>query len=62
MAGTVGVWLPRIGIFLNNYPKLSAWCDRFIVRPAWQATEATPEAIQAFESVVKARMGRHNPN
>ncbi|MDZ8023791.1 MAG: glutathione S-transferase domain-containing protein [Nostoc sp. DedQUE11] len=28
VAGTVVIWLPRVGIFLNDYPKLSAWCDR----------------------------------
>ncbi|MFN6559837.1 MAG: glutathione S-transferase family protein [Nostoc sp. ChiSLP01] len=61
VAGTTVIWLPRVGIFLNDYPKVSAWCDRLIARPAWQATEATPEAIQELKSVVVARMGQQNP-
>ncbi len=60
VAGTVVNWLPRVGIFLNDYPKLNAWWDRLIARPAWQATEATPEVIQAFKSVVVARMAQQN--
>jgi glutathione S-transferase len=51
-AGTVIPWLPRGGMSLSDYPKLSAWCDRLMVRDAWQATEATPEAIEALKSVM----------
>ncbi|MEH2387402.1 MAG: glutathione S-transferase family protein [Nostoc sp.] len=58
VAGTVVTRLPRVGISLSDYPKLSAWCDRLIVRPTWQATEPTPEAIEAFKSVVVARMAQ----
>ena len=58
MAGTVVDVLPSVGISLSDYPKLNAWCDRLIARPSWQATEATPEAIEAFKSVVVARMAQ----
>ncbi len=58
VAGTVVDVLPSLGISLNDYPKLNAWCDRLIVRPAWQATEATPEAIEALKSIVLARMAQ----
>ena len=34
--------------------------DRLIVRPSWQATEATPEAIEAFKPIVAARMAQQN--
>lgn len=51
-AGTVITWLPRGGMSLSDYPKLSAWCDRLMAREAWQATEATPEAIEALKSVM----------
>ncbi|MBD2017890.1 glutathione S-transferase family protein [Microcoleus sp. FACHB-53] len=51
-AGTVIPWLPRGGMSLSDYPKLSAWCDRLMAREAWQATEATPEAIEALKSVM----------
>jgi glutathione S-transferase len=59
VAGTVVTWLPSInGVSLSDYPKLSAWCDRLMARPAWQTTEATPEAIEAFKSIVVARMAQ----
>ncbi|MEH2382167.1 MAG: glutathione S-transferase family protein [Nostoc sp.] len=58
VAGTVVNVLPSVGVSLSDYPKLNAWCDRLIVRPSWQATEATPEAIEVFKSIVVARMAR----
>ncbi|MEH2317446.1 glutathione S-transferase family protein, partial [Nostoc sp.] len=58
VAGTVVIWLPRIGISLSDYPKLSAWCDRLVARPSWQATEATPEAMEEFKFIVIARMAQ----
>lgn len=56
VAGTVVPWLPSGGVSLSDYPKLSAWCDRLMVRPTWQTTEATPEMIEAFKSRMAARM------
>lgn len=57
VAGTVVPWLLKGRVFLNDdYPKLSAWCDRLMTRPAWQTTEATPEIIEAFKSRMAARM------
>ncbi|MBW4633396.1 MAG: glutathione S-transferase family protein [Iphinoe sp. HA4291-MV1] len=56
VAGTVVPWLPREGVSLSDYPKLSAWCDRLMVRPAWQTTKATPEIMEAFKSRITARM------
>lgn len=56
VAGTVVIWLPQIGISLSDYPKLNAWHQRLAARPTWQATEATPEAMEAFKSIVVARM------
>ena len=58
VAGTVVTLLPSIGISLSKYPKLNAWCDRLVARPTWQATEATPEAMEAFKSVMVARMAQ----
>lgn len=60
VAGTVIPWLPRGGVSLSDYPKLKAWCDRLIARETWQATEATPEAIEAFKSRMAARMVQQN--
>ena len=56
VAGTIIPWLPRAGVPLSDYPKLSAWCDRLIARPAWQTTEATPEVIEALKSRMAATM------
>ncbi len=58
VAGTVVNLLPSIGISLSEYPKLNAWCDRLVARPTWQATEATPEAMEAFKSIMVARMAQ----
>ncbi|MEH1824437.1 MAG: glutathione S-transferase family protein [Nostoc sp.] len=58
VAGTVVNVLPSVGISLSEYPKLNAWCDRLVARPSWQATEATPEAIEAFKSILVARMAQ----
>ncbi|HEY9726534.1 MAG TPA: glutathione S-transferase family protein [Chroococcales cyanobacterium] len=60
VAGTVIPWLPRGGVSLSDYPKLNAWCDRIIARETWQATEATPEVIEAFKSRMAARMAQQN--
>ncbi|MEH2196157.1 MAG: glutathione S-transferase family protein [Nostoc sp.] len=58
VAGTVVTVLPSVGISLNDYPKLNAWHDRLIARPSWQATEATPEAMETLKSVIIARNTR----
>ncbi|MEH2141797.1 glutathione S-transferase family protein [Nostoc sp.] len=58
VAGTVVTVLPSVGISLSDYPKLSAWHDRLVARTTWQATETTPEAIEAFKSIVLARMAQ----
>jgi glutathione S-transferase len=57
-AGSIIPFLPQVGVSLDDYPKLSAWCDRLISRPAWQATSPTPEVIEAFKPIVAARMGQ----
>lgn len=56
VAGTILPWLPRGGVSLSDYPKLTAWCDRLTKRSSWQATEATPEAIEAFKCRLATRM------
>lgn len=59
VAGTVVPWLPKTGISLSEYPKVSAWCDRLISRPAWQATEATPKVMAEFKSLIQNRMNQN---
>lgn len=55
VAGTIIPWLPSADVSLSDYPQLSAWCDRLVARPAWQATAVTSEAMEAL----KCRMVRH---
>jgi glutathione S-transferase len=58
VAGTVVPLLPIVGISLSEYPKLNAWCDRLVARTTWQATEATPEAMETMKSILLARMAK----
>lgn len=58
VAGTVIPRLSKGGVSLSDYPKLSAWCDRIVTRPTWQATEPTPEVIEAFKSRMAATMAQ----
>ena len=58
VAGTVVPLIPIVGISLSEYPKLNAWCDRLVARTTWQATEATPEAMEAFKSILLRRMAQ----
>jgi glutathione S-transferase len=56
VAGTAIPWLAETDLELKKYPKLNAWCDRLVSRPSWQATDATPEAIEALKSRMMATM------
>lgn len=55
-AGSIIPFLPQVGVSLDDYPKLSAWCVSLISRPSWQATSPTPEVIEAFKTIFAARM------
>ena len=59
VAGTVVSVLPMVGLSLSDYPKLSAWCDRLVRRPAWETTKITPEILAAFKSVIQARLAQN---
>jgi glutathione S-transferase len=48
--------LPILGFGLIDYAKIGQWCDRITQRPAWQYTQPTPEAIDAFKERMKALM------
>lgn len=55
-AGTVVPQLPSIGVSLDDYPKLKAWCERLMARDSWQKTQPSPEAIAASLPQIKALM------
>lgn len=54
VAGTTIPMLPSTGVPLDNYPQLSAWCDRLSQRSAWQTTAPSPEAMAAIKDRLKA--------
>lgn len=58
VAGTAVPWCPSIGVPLDGYPKLNAWCEQLIQRNSWQITQPTPDAIEAFKPRVKELMAR----
>jgi glutathione S-transferase len=58
---TTGVaipWLPKLGMPLDGYPQIQAWCDRLQQRPAWQTTQATPEMLEKLKATMQARMAK----
>lgn len=55
-AGTVVPQLPSMGVSLDDYPKLKAWCERLMARDSWQKTQPSPEAIAASLPQIKALM------
>ena len=48
VAGTVIPLMPLIGVSLDGYPKITAWCDRLMSRPSWQQTQFTEADLAAF--------------
>lgn len=54
VAGTVVPSLPRLGINLNDYPKLHDWCGRLMQREAWQKTDVSAEDFEQFKRKVRA--------
>ncbi|WP_333184185.1 glutathione S-transferase family protein [Microcoleus sp. Pol7_A1] len=61
VAGVSVPWLPELGVSLDEYPKLQAWCDRLNSRDSWQKTQASPELVEAFKAQMKQLMkGKQN--
>ncbi len=61
VAGVSVPWLPELGVSLDEYPKLQAWCDRLNARDSWQKTQASPELVAAFKAQMKQLMkGKQN--
>jgi glutathione S-transferase len=46
-------WLPSLGLALDGYPKLQAWCDRLNSGDYWQQTQASRELVEAFKAQMK---------
>jgi len=58
VAGTVVSSLHYFKVSLDDYPLLSAWCDRLEQRPAWVQTALNPSRVAAFISRAKVRMAQ----
>ena len=48
--------LPSLGLALDGYRKLQAWCDRLNSRDYWQQTQASRELVEAFKAPRKQLM------
>ena len=48
--------LPSLGLALDGYRKLQAWCDRLNSRDSWQQTQASRELVEAFKAPMKPLM------
>ncbi|MEG4291604.1 hypothetical protein Q5692_23825 [Microcoleus sp. C2C3] len=45
-----------MGLALDGYPKLQAWCDRLNSWDSWQQTQASRELVEAFKAPIKQLM------
>jgi glutathione S-transferase len=48
VAGTVVPLLSWVGVSIDRYPKIQAWCDRLISRPSFQQTQFTQADLINF--------------
>jgi glutathione S-transferase len=56
VAGTVLANLEFVGIALDEFPKLSAWLNRLMLRPCWIDTKATAEQIADLRQTMMERL------
>ncbi|MBE9052156.1 glutathione S-transferase family protein [Nostocales cyanobacterium LEGE 11386] len=59
VAGTIVPFLPKLGFFLSNYPKLNDWSERLMQRPAWQKTALSAEEFAEFKRRVRVLVKLH---
>jgi glutathione S-transferase len=53
VAGVSLVWMPELGMSLDEYPNLKAWSERLVSRESWQKTQASTELVEAFKVQMK---------
>jgi glutathione S-transferase len=58
VVGTLAPWFEDLGLPMQNYPSLQTWTARLMERPAWQTTQPTPAAIEAFKARMKTLMAQ----
>jgi len=59
VAGSVVPGMFWVGVSLDGYPKITAWCDRSQSRPSWQQTQVT-EADMADEGISETKISRRS--
>jgi glutathione S-transferase len=57
-AGVSVPWFPKMGMPLDEFPQLQAWCDRLQGRESWKTTEASSQVIEQFKVQMQARMAK----
>ncbi len=58
VAGTTVSVLHYFNVSLDEYPILSAWCERLVQRPAWLETTTSTRDVAAFISRRKAQIAQ----
>ncbi len=59
VAGCAVTLLPILDFPLTDYPKISKWSLSITQRPAWQQTQPTLQAIEAFKERMKVLMQQY---
>jgi glutathione S-transferase len=54
VAGTAVAAIPRLGISLEPYPKVTQWLENLNQRSSWQQTAISAEEIEKSQAVMKA--------
>ena len=58
VAGTFAPWFGPLGLPMDNYPSLQTWTARLMERPAWETTQPTEAALEAFRERMKQLMAK----
>jgi glutathione S-transferase len=58
VAGTAVAAIPKLGISLKPYPKVTNWLENLNQRPSWQQTAPSSEDIEKSKAVMKAILQR----
>ncbi|RMG07908.1 MAG: glutathione S-transferase family protein [Cyanobacteria bacterium J055] len=58
VAGTAVIWLPGLGVSLDEYPALKHWSEALMQRQSWQQTQPTPEQIEGFKTQMRDLMAK----
>ena len=60
VAGTFAPWFGPLGLPMQDYPALQAWTARLMDRPAWETTQPTEAALEAFRERMRKLMAERD--